>query len=154
MLRRHVLLAVVGLSMVGAGNQVEAQVFGGRGFQGNDALRQAQFVQQQRHLQRLHRLAHRGALTPLQHQQLHYMLGHGGYNPYATPYGYGYPVAPVIVAPPVNTSRAPFAGSPSGGNYFYWLSNAAARGQVSRQRANQLLYPSRGFRPPVNSRSR
>jgi hypothetical protein len=44
----------------------------------------------------------------------------------------------VPIAPPVVD---PFAGSPRGGNQWYWLSQQGAQGRVPWSTVNRMMYP-------------
>jgi hypothetical protein len=90
----------------------------------------------------LHAAAHRQGLPPVEHARLHRMLNrqrafdarlHDDFHFGASP--------PVRFLPPATrATQDPFAGTPKGGNYFYWLSREYAKGRVSKSEYNRQVY--------------
>lgn len=69
-----------------------------------------------------------------------------GYGYGAPAYGYGYGVPAYGYGVPAysyGVSGGPFGGSPSDGNYWYWLSQQAAQGQIPQSTVNQMMYGNR-----------
>lgn len=70
-----------------------------------------------------------------------------GYPAYGYGYGYGMPAygLPVVAFssgagfPRYNYATDPFGGSPNGADYNYWVSQQAAHGNISWQRAAKLM---------------
>jgi hypothetical protein len=109
---------------------------------GNHAWLHSQLARREFQRQARHAAAHEQDLTDAEHARLHRRLNrqrardlhrHDDFHFGTLP--------PVVFLPPATrASRDPFAGSPHGGNYFYWLSREYAKGRVSKEEYNRQVY--------------
>jgi hypothetical protein len=142
--------AAVLVGLAALASEAKAQIIVGSGFgvqRGHSRAFHRELTRRELHRQRIHALAHEEDMTFSEHARLHRSLNRDRFLDELAHEEFHRRNDRVFFAPVypsgVFGSRDPFAGSPRGGNFYYWLTQEHAQGRVPRSTYNKLMYPQR-----------